>query len=44
LAFLDLNLTDPSKDVILKKIDNSIANPTLMREIQKSLKLLNLAK
>jgi|GEM_PF-6818109 hypothetical protein len=44
LAFLDLNLRDPSKKVVLGVIDKAILDTDLRREIQGSLKVLRLAR
>ena len=44
LAFLDLNLRNTSKEVVLRTLDETIANSDRRQEIQESLKLLKLAK
>jgi len=43
LAFLDLNLKNPCKEVVLKSLDEAILNSALRKKIQKSLKMLKLA-
>ena len=43
-AFLDLNSRNPTKEAVLKTLDEAILNFDLKQEIQRSLKILKLAR